>query len=97
MCQYSAAILTFKLIRNLTKINFPIRYINDVHSYRTRNNGDILIPRTNTQLGSMNFFVRAFSQFNNLPSNVRDQVTIGTFKTKLREHIYQGVMMRYIN
>lgn len=97
MCQYSAAILTFKLIRNLTKLNFNIHYFNDVHRYSTRNNQDILIPRTYTQLGSLNFFIRAFSQYNSLPNNIKTEISISKFKTKLREHTYERVMMRYVN
>jgi hypothetical protein len=97
MCQYSTAILTFKFIRNLTKLNFTINYINEVHRYPTRNNEDILIPRTSTQLGSLNFFVRAFAQYNSLPNSIKTQISISKFKTKLREYIYGGVMMRYVN
>ena len=68
-----------------------------MHRYPVRNNADLLIPRTNTQLGSMNFFIRAFIQFNNLPINVKVQISIGNFKNKLREHIYDGVMRRYLS
>jgi hypothetical protein len=92
MCQYSSAILTFKLIHSLTKLNFDIQYINEVHRYPTRNNEDILIPRTSTQLGSLNFFIRAFSQYNVLPNSVKTQISIGKFKNKLREHIHGGML-----
>ena len=97
MCQLSSAILTFKLVNNLAKINFSIQYCNNVHRYSTRNNEDIVTHRTHTQLGAMNFFVRAFLQYNNLPSHIKCHKSISKFKTKLREHSHESVMERYNN
>ena len=97
MCQISSAILTFKLVNDLAKINFSIQYVNNVHRYSTRNNEDIVTHRTQTQLGTMNFFVRAFLQYNNLPDQIKSQKSISKFKSKLREHIHVCVMARYNN
>ena len=95
MCKYSSAILTFKLIHGLYKINFSIQYVHNMHRYRTRNNDDLVVERTQTQLGSMNFFSRAFLQYNNLPTTVKSQISLGKFKSKLRDAIYEEVVMRY--
>ena len=97
LCQLASAVLTFKFTHNLAKLNFSIEYVHNVHRYPTSNRNDIVIPRTQTQLGAMDFFIRAFSLFNNLPVSIKNQISIGRFKTRLREYIYDGVVMRYMN
>jgi hypothetical protein len=87
-CQLSSAILTFKIINNTAKINFQIPYANQRHNHATRNANNILIPRTATQLGASNFFVRAFNDFNAIPTDIKKFVSINLFKSRFREHLY---------
>ena len=88
MCQLSSAILTFKFINNSAKLNLPFQYVNQIHRHATRNGNNLVIQRTNTQLGSQNFFIRAFAEFNNIPVEVKKFVSINLFKNHLKEHLY---------
>jgi len=88
MCQFSSAILTFKFINNSAKINFPLTYVNQTHRHTTRNSNNLVIKRVNTKLGAQNFFIRAFSEFNDIPTGIKKFVSLNLFKTHLREHLY---------
>ncbi|KAL7022514.1 hypothetical protein ACKWTF_012275 [Chironomus riparius] len=87
-CQLSSAILTFKMINNSAKLNFPIEYARQRHSHATRNANNILLPITATQLGASNFFVRGFKIFNDIPIEIKKYVSLSIFKSKYREHLY---------
>ena len=87
-CRLSSAILTFKMINNTAKINFPMQYMNQRHEYATRNANDIIIPHTHTQLGANNFFIRAFRNFNTIPLAIKRFSSLNIFKTRYREYLY---------
>jgi hypothetical protein len=87
-CTLSSAILVFKMINGSVKLNFPIQFMNQRHRHSTRNAANIVIPRTSTQLGAANFFVRAYSEFNSIPLEIKKFVSINLFKSRLREHLY---------
>ena len=84
MCQMSTALLTFKKINNSAKNNIPLVYVNQTHRHMTRNGNNLVIQKVNTKLGAQNFFIRAFSEFNNIPTEVKKFVSINLFKTHLR-------------
>jgi hypothetical protein len=87
-CKLSAAILTFKIINNTAKTNVLIEYANQRHGHATRNANNIVIQRTATQLGAANFFIRAFSEFNAIPPEIKKFVSLNLFKSHYREHLY---------
>jgi hypothetical protein len=87
-CRLSTAILTFKMINNSAKLNFPIQYANQRHRHATRNAGNIIVPRTATQLGASNFFIRGFLEFNDIPVDIKKYVSLNLFKSHYREHLY---------
>ena len=88
LCQLSSAILTFKMINKTAKINIELQFAHQVHGHATRNINNLVVPRMRTQLGAANFFVRAFSQYNNIPIEIRRHRSLNLFKTKLKEHLY---------
>lgn len=87
-CQLSSSILVFKMINNSAKLNFPIQYAFERHRHATRNANNIVVPTTATQLGSQNFFIRAYLDFNVIPAEIKKFVSLNLFKTRLREHLY---------
>ena len=46
----------------------------------------LIIPRTNTRIGTRAFSVAAPTIWNSLPLNVRDVATLGTFQSHLKKH-----------
>jgi hypothetical protein len=87
-CKLSSAILVFKMINGSVKLNFQMQYMNQRHRHATRNAANIVIPRTYTQLGAANFFVRAFTDFNSIPLEIKKFVSINIFKSRFRENLY---------
>jgi hypothetical protein len=95
LCHFSSCLLVFKMAKNSAKITIPLRYVNETHRYSTRSNNNFLVPSTRTQFGSSNFFIKAFSDYNNLCNEIKSQVTISAFKCNLRNHLAKTFMMRY--
>ena len=54
----------------------------------TRNGNNLVIQKVNTKLGAQKYFVRAFSEFNEIPAEVKKFNSINLFKARLREHLY---------
>jgi hypothetical protein len=88
MCQFSSAVLTFKIINNIAKVNLPITYANQMHRHATRNCNNLVVSRSNTQLGGHNFFIRGYLEFNEIPAEVKKFVSLNLFKSHLREHLF---------
>jgi hypothetical protein len=95
LAQYSSLLLVFKMHNHLAKVNVTLQYANQVHRYNTRNNDNFTFSRLNTRLGSLNFFVRAFTLYNNLPNEIRRQLSIGLFKSMVRDLLHDEFILRY--
>ena len=93
LCKFSSLILVFKIIKKTAKIIFEPSFIRDIHPYLTRNSDDFYIEHARTHLCSGNFFIRAFSEFNTLPATIKNQVTISRFKIKLKEFLFNTVIV----
>ena len=96
LIEQTCAVLTFKITKGMVKSNIPVQYVHQIHNHSTRNNGDLVINRTRTQLAASNFFVRSFVNFNDLPLNIKNHRALGLFKSKLREYLYE-VMVENLN
>jgi hypothetical protein len=97
LCKVFSSLLVFKMNTNAAKTISPLQYAYQSHRYPTRSNINFVIPVSRTQFGSMNFYIRAFNEFNNLPNSVKEHFSIGQFKTKLKEFYFETFMMRYSN
>ena len=90
MCESSAAILIFKMSKNLAKNNHSFTVVNQLHDYPTRSNDRFYVEHCISQLSSQNFYVRAINIFNSLPANIRHQVSLSGFKNKCRQHLFNN-------
>ena len=87
----SCLLLVFKMNYNLAKNNFPIPSFDDIHNHRTRNRADFAIQICQTELGAANFYSRCLREFNELPTDIKRFRSIGVFKNKLREFLYNAI------
>jgi hypothetical protein len=97
LCKVFSSLLVFKMTNNTAKILLNIQYAHQGHRYPTRSSNNFVISFSRTQFGSMNFFIRAFSEFNNLPVSIKEHVSLGHFKSQLKEFYFEKFMMRYSN
>ena len=92
LCCLSSNLLMFKIINNIAKVNVTFQYVHEIHNYPTRTRDLLVLPNYNTIFCYSNFFIRGLDCFNQLPAIVKKQVSIGRFKTKLKEHLYEAIM-----
>ena len=82
---YHTALMVFKIRR----VKEP-EYLADLLC-RDNRNGRILVPQTNLTLTKDSFCFRGPLQWNSIPSEIRDSLSIGVFKKKLRYWIMGNV------
>lgn len=81
---YSTMLLIFKIKNNLIKSNFEIK----LNSNCTRSNNNFVINYCRTTIGQKNLLFHGLSLYNNLPLDIKNEIRISSFKTKLRKHLY---------
>jgi hypothetical protein len=89
LCRATCCLQVFKIASNLIKNNVEIRFVSDIHNYSTRNRGNFVIRHCRTSLATQNFYIRAFSNFNNLPQHIKNFNSINIIKNRLREHFLE--------
>lgn len=88
ICVFRLVLTLFKMSSFLMKNNIRIMCVNEVHNYPTRNNFKYAIEYPATSYGRMDFYYRAASEFNSLPESVTKFKTLGVFKKRLKEHLF---------
>ena len=58
----------------------------------TRQAQDIVIPNVRTNMGSRSLVVRGPKYWNKLPSHIKKESSITTFKRKIKQHIVEDVV-----
>ena len=85
--------LTYKILQQQQQPTYlqPLlsRYIPS-RSLRSGEQMQLVIPRTNTRIGTRAFSVAAPTIWNSLPLNVRDVATLGTFQLHLKTHFFSS-------
>lgn len=89
---YHLLILAFKIKHNLIKHISDIRYVNEIHSYNTRNREHFFVVPHETRYGYANFYHRGLIKFNELCESVKKYHTIKIFKTRLKEHLFTNYL-----
>lgn len=92
LCNLSSNLLMFKIINNQAKVNITLQYVHEIHNYPTRTRELLVLPNYNIIFCYSNFFIRGLDCFNQLPAIIKQQVSIGRFKTKLKEHLYEAII-----
>ena len=90
--RYKISSLTYKILQQQQPTYLqPLlsRYIPS-RSLRSGEQIQLIIPRTNTRIGTRAFSVAAPTIWNSLPLNVRDVATLGTFQSHLKTHFFSS-------
>ena len=85
---FDLCIAVFKTIKNQTPSwVFSLPSNSSVREINTRQNNDLFIPRTTTDVGARSFLVKGPTLWNTLPKEITDIQSINIFKTKLKHFI----------
>ena len=55
---------------------------------RSAERGDLITPRSATKFGDRAFAISGPQAWNGLPTNVRNSMTLSTFKAALKTHLF---------
>ena len=80
--------LTHKILRSgePDSLACVLRTVGDVHSRPTRQDSDLFVPRSRTEMGKRRFSIRAPTLYNSLPSHVR-QLPMATFPRQVKRFL----------
>ena len=85
---YELLLIIYRIKYNLTKCNIDLISVSQIHSISTRNQGNYYVPMVRSKLASKNIFNIGLIIFNNLPQNLKSELSIKKYKFQLREYIY---------
>jgi len=74
----------------ITDILLPVSDVAGRSHLRSASNGDYVIPRTRTSVGSRAFSVAGPTAWNNLPQTLRDIESTDTFKKHLKTFLFRS-------
>lgn len=97
ICEFRLALTLFKMTADLMKNNTRLICVNEIHNYPTRNNSRYAFVNTLSSYGRMDFYFRAATIFNSLPESVTKFKTLGVFKKRLKEHLYNTFTLSSLN
>lgn len=83
--EYQLLLLVYKIKHGYIKHNFETTYQRDIHGYDTRRRSYIVIPPSRTNTGQNGILSRGYRMFNQLPSEVKNLLTVSSFKSKVLE------------
>ena len=65
-------------------LKIKLTSLQDVHSYRTRNNQNLVIPRFRKETTKRCIYFQGVDMWNSIPTVIRDTTTYGSFKAKMK-------------
>ena len=83
---YDICMFTYKVINQLLPnwlLEFPT--VGELQTRPTRQSNDLFVKRTNTDLGARAISVRGPKEWNSIPNNIKNSLTIQVFKNKLKD------------
>ena len=83
--QFHRCIMMYKCLHGELDFDLNIKYISDVHSYNTRNKQNLYLQKVNRNYGKHTFTYRGATDWNMLPTDVRNATDLRTFKLKLKK------------
>ena len=86
--QFDLCVAIFKILNNLIpQWLFTLTTVGSRRDRQTRNDNDLFIPRTLTDLGGRSFLVQGPAIWNTLPNFLKTITNINSFKSSLRKYI----------
>ena len=58
-----------------------------ISEHRTRNHGDLQIPKVRLEYAKRSFYFSGVKNWNDIPDNIRERDSIARFRTGLRDYL----------
>lgn len=88
--KYDQILIVFKIKHNYIRHNFNLTYINELHSYSTRNRLDFFISTARNNYGQKDILCEGLRLFNLLPTSLKAITTSELFKKMLKKYVFQN-------
>ena len=91
---YKLCLLIYKCLHNLAPVYLsdaitPLSMVPSRQRLRSSTSLDLLVPRTCAKIGERAFHVAGPVAWNSLPSDVQSAESLGTFKQRLKAHLFR--------
>ena len=89
---FKVLLLTFKALQNEGPIYLKnlLNYYQPSRNLRSSSSGLLCVPKTKfVETSRRAFFVRAPTEYNKLPKDIRDCSSVSSFKSKLKTHLFK--------
>jgi hypothetical protein len=86
----------FKVQNDLTSASFFIpNHFQEVHTYNTRHNNALPLPRTRTSLYASYFLPSTLKLWNSLPPEIKDSPSLSILKSRLTSRVHHDKVPKY--
>ena len=92
---YETIFLTFKIVHNKIHHSFKLIQARQVHEHHTRNAADFRLFKFRTQVGSQSILAKGLRLFNELPTELKRDMSLSGFKNLLKTHIWNTNTYKY--
>ena len=81
--------MTYKILHDLCPENLRHKFTERsmITDYRTRNHGDLQIPKVRLEYAKRSFYFSGAKNWNDIPDNIRERESVARFKTGFREYL----------
>ena len=82
-------VMTYKILHDLCPENLRHKFTERsmISEYRTRNHGDLQIPKVRLEYAKRSFYFSGVKNWNDIHDNVRERDAIARFRTDLRDYL----------
>ena len=88
-CHLDLCVFTYKILKgHLPEWLLSLERIGNINPFRTRQQSDLVVPRTNSLTGDRNMKILLPQLWNKLPISIKDAPSIATFKEKIKDYLF---------
>lgn len=87
--KYNTMIMVYKMVNNISPkyLQNKLTKSGDTHNYNTRNRSKLCINFTRTYTAEKSITYQGFKWFNDLPDQIKQELTVDRFKRSLKEYL----------
>ena len=81
-------ILIYKILNGIAPTyldNYFVKNVN-IHNFNTRRKENFVLPRVNRELGKKTFRFQGAKDYNELPTEIKNSLTLASFKNRIKQH-----------
>ena len=89
LLSFDNGVMTYKILHDLCPENLRHKFTERsmITDYRTRNHGDLQIPKVRLEYAKRSFYFSGVKNWNDIPDNIGERESVARFKTGFREYL----------